>query len=446
MPNRGCQGVGAPKRSANVLIVDDDPNVTRRWAKEFVTSTSLRPVQANTLKDARNILFSDTVSIDALVVDLFFGAGADDPEFGLFDGVDFLNYVNLSGLKLPMFVISASSEMMDYKDKAAKLRLPIVEFFDKLVAGDRRDPAWNRIERLVIEGSNLEEFSVPPAIIQRLLAGKCVAFVGAGFSALVGMPSWDGLLRTLLDFSRRHNRDLLQIRQCQDAIENDEYGIAANIIHELLESSEIFEVLQRSFGQHVMNRVPPELRQRMEVRLQSLLRGPWSGIITTNYDGLLESAFERWTDGCWRVAEDHSRQLGTILLQPDQAEKFFVKIHGSLSISNFVLSTQEYNEVYLRSNKISNFLKAVMMKYHLVFIGCSLEDHILDIRRQLALDYDGNIPMSYAIVPESRRNLRRAPNLRKEYAIDCIFYPEGQHQCLDHFLAETSGLDSRGMG
>ncbi len=36
-------------------------------------------------------------------------------------------------------------------------------------------------------------------LISEVRRGHCVAFVGAGFSMPAGFPSWDGLLRKMLD-------------------------------------------------------------------------------------------------------------------------------------------------------------------------------------------------------------------------------------------------------
>jgi CheY-like chemotaxis protein len=420
-----------------ILIVDDDPHITRRWAKEFAQNTNLKPVEATSLRNAWEIMASRGYDIDAVIADLFFDADSQDPAHDLYDGIDLLRFINLRHPSIPLFVISASADMANYKSKAASLKVPVNEYFDKLMTADPREPAWKKIERQLFDDNVTASFQTPPAILEKLRTQRCIAFVGAGFSAVVGMPSWASLLRSLLEFARRHNRDSRTASQCEDAINNEEFGVAASVIKDLLEDSEILELIHVLYGRQVLNRAPIDLRGRMLRRMDALAHISWSGIITTNYDNLIEIAISQGS-GSWTVAEDHSRQLGTILAQPDMSERFFVKLHGSLSSSNFVLSTRDYNDVYLKSRKISNFLKAIMLKYHLVFIGCSLEDHVIDIRKQLAADYDGNIPMSYALMPATRRNVLRSATLRKESAIDIIFYPDGKFDCVDKFLIECS--------
>jgi len=39
--------------------------------------------------------------------------------------------------------------------------------------------------------------TIDPRLLEDIRAGSCVAFVGAGFSAAAGLPSWPSLLRTL---------------------------------------------------------------------------------------------------------------------------------------------------------------------------------------------------------------------------------------------------------
>ena len=46
-----------------------------------------------------------------------------------------------------------------------------------------------------------------------------------------------------------------------------------------------------------------------------------------------------------------------------------------------------------------------MLRYHIVFVGCSLEDEILRIRRKLCFDFSSRIPTAYALLPESENNV-----------------------------------------
>jgi hypothetical protein len=41
--------------------------------------------------------------------------------------------------------------------------------------------------------------NLPAHLISEVRRGHCVAFVGAGFSMPAGFPSWDGLLRKMLE-------------------------------------------------------------------------------------------------------------------------------------------------------------------------------------------------------------------------------------------------------
>jgi hypothetical protein len=44
--------------------------------------------------------------------------------------------------------------------------------------------------------ANSPEFdaAIPPGLIEEIRAGRCVAFVGSGFSGAAGLPTWEALL------------------------------------------------------------------------------------------------------------------------------------------------------------------------------------------------------------------------------------------------------------
>lgn len=139
-----------PAFAPTVLLVDDDPNVTRRWTNEFHTGTSLGVVTANTLRAGRELIEREEVTIDAVVADIFFEKGKEDDEKELYDGIAFLSYLYENGFKKPMFVMSANTEMADYRRRAETQQVPVVSFIDKFTAGSS---AWINIQRSVLERS-----------------------------------------------------------------------------------------------------------------------------------------------------------------------------------------------------------------------------------------------------------------------------------------------------
>ena len=143
------EGARRSSFAPTVLIVDDDVMVTQRWAREFHQRTSLGVVIANTLADAARIVESKEASFDAVVADLYFQAAAIDAKRRIGDGVDLLEWLSKNGVDVPTFVISASSEMVDYKRRIESSALSVEKYFDKFSSAGTM-PAWIDIQRSVL--------------------------------------------------------------------------------------------------------------------------------------------------------------------------------------------------------------------------------------------------------------------------------------------------------
>ena len=288
---------------------------------------------------------------------------------------------------------------------------------------------------------------VPEKLRQRLVRRQCVAYVGAGFSMACGMPNWIGLLRDLVLSARQAEcsgrtaeyRDAIDT--CVRAIETGQLTMAASLLRKLLPPADMDEAVRQRFGNHVLAQAEDAKRKSMESRLRSLVRGPWSGIVTTNYDVLIERAIGEWVDReVVMVSEDNPR-LGTVLASPPSAGFFFVKTHGSVSGGRVVLSTEEYDRTYLGTDRMTSFLSAMMLRYFVVFVGCSLEDEIVRMRRKLSVDFDGLIPSAYALLPDTEQNRVRSGWLREFAKIESILYPslDTTHESVQQFLEQAAG-------
>ena len=276
----------------------------------------------------------------------------------------------------------------------------------------------------------------------RLQRRQCAAFVGAGFSMPCGMPSWGSLLRILLKTAKMGSTgssNTADLQAAESALRGKNYALAASVLREVMPSAELDAAVLSAFDLNAYRNSSADVRKRMSLRMKNLASGPWAGIITTNYDQLIEYGLGKWTDGEVIQTSGSDRRLGTVLASPDSA-KFFVKLHGSLSASQIVLTTEEYDRTYLCSPQVTEFLTAVMLRYHLVFIGCSLEDEIMRLRRKLTIDFSGNIPMAYAILHETDENVSRAQWLKKYTETECIMYPkeDTKHFGVDSFLAASA--------
>jgi len=283
----------------------------------------------------------------------------------------------------------------------------------------------------------LDDLLLPRPLRGWLEKGRCVAFVGAGFSMPLGFPSWQGLMENLLKYAKEHSQSSDKanvLAEAERQISKGQIVEAAGKLKHLLTKSEFSVFLNKQFSTRCREALAPvEAKERMRTRLQSLINTPWAGIVTTNYDDYIRA------DGFdWR-ANGTDPDLGHIL---SRQEPFLVKLHSGNWLSDVVLTSVDYYETYLsngRSPGVVQFLKALMLTHYVVFIGSSLENRLLDVRRDLHQTFKGYLPNAWALVPATQDNLDRRDAMLKENDIKLITYPtdiasQPPHWCVDRFL------------
>lgn len=284
---------------------------------------------------------------------------------------------------------------------------------------------------------------VPEDLQVSLRKGRCVAFVGAGFSRPCGMPDWSELISALLEYAQRKcisESDCRRLDACRRQLAQRELVSAAEELRNLLQPAEYSIFLRQQFDKRRFYDAPPLVRQRMDARLRNLVNAPWAGVITTNFDELIDD----YCNGWWRFSGD-DRALGYVL---SRGERFYVRLHCTGWPSKVVLTREDYDKVYLPNAErrtIQPFLRAVTQSYQLVYIGCSLEDRLLDLRKDVYSIFGGEIPPAYALLPDSQQNRDRSQQLNQAFAIRTILYqveagPSPEHQAVDDFLSDVAGV------
>ena len=280
-----------------------------------------------------------------------------------------------------------------------------------------------------------------PTVLKRLIEQRqCVAFVGAGFSAAIGMPSWGGLLLQLSTEAEEaafDNSTDESIAKAKEAIYRNEFTLAASILRPLFSGANLNRAIARQFDMQVFHKASMVMQARMLKRLENLISIPWAGIISTNFDTLVEHGISLYSLGNYTQADPYSDNFGDVLSSNAVDERFFVKLHGSVAGAGYVLGTEEYDRIYLSSTKAQIFLSATMLRYSLFFIGSSLEDEILRIRRKLCNDFRGKIPTAYALLPRNSINEGRSQWLRDQAQIISILYDIDSTSNKDHIEVDN---------
>lgn len=196
-------------------------------------------------------------------------------------------------------------------------------------------------------------------LVDLMYAGAVVPFVGAGISASGGFSTWKDHLR----------------RQGKTA------HIASERIEELLASGAyetVLEEIEAVRGREVfINEIRDEFSRSGTIpdvvwRISELFADT---VITTNYDRLIEQAYDTGEAGKIQVINGLNA-----LEKPDPKKITVIKLHGDIqNPKRCILSKNQYDEAY--GNGSLNMHKAIpkLLAYHyknssLLFLGCSLRN------------------------------------------------------------------------
>lgn len=257
-------------------------------------------------------------------------------------------------------------------------------------------------------------------------------FVGAGVSVPLGFPGWTEFLK--LEAARHGLKEAVAHQ-----LERNEFEEAAEFLKNRIGSGEFEDALESAFGER---KVPKEFPQDSAVvEITKLSVGP---VITTNFDRVLERAFETagqpFRDKVW--GSSAADQLTLAILQDRHV---LVKMHGDiLDRHNRVLTLTEYRAHYGDgetpdfNRPLPRLLRRLFESRPLLFIGCSLHhDRTLRILKEVANETRSH---HYAVVehPATEEEL----NTRKQYLSDhwlrCIWFPHRRFESVPLLLRDLA--------
>ncbi|MCA9521747.1 MAG: SIR2 family protein [Myxococcales bacterium] len=242
---------------------------------------------------------------------------------------------------------------------------------------------------------------IPGELIRDILDGRCVAFVGAGFSAAAKLPDWVVLLRRVAADSevaaaiRGHVEALLEgpkpsASKCEQAAQ-------------LLEDELTRPRFVSSVARHLLSHA--QIGETMQDRMRFLREIPFRAILTTNFDGFLSGEVpgpavyktflrperHRWWDEAFWGGE----RMGAPVL----------KLHGDLESEHpdehLVLTRRDYRRRLYGDPGYMPFLHAMLTTNTVLFMGTSFEDAYLNELRSQVLALFGyqthERPLAYAL-------------------------------------------------
>lgn len=227
-----------------------------------------------------------------------------------------------------------------------------------------------------ISYNEVEKYQI---LISALKQRNCVLFVGAGLSVGAGIPTWAKLMQDMItDLKAKHDTEALE-----NWFQKGEYQKIAGYYKNVVTDDEYYNFLKREFQVDAT----PTINHKLIAKL------PIACILTTNYDKLIERAFENRVP----MRKYNSPDIGQINIR----EEFYIlKCHGDIDdYTTIILAEEDYNNLIHKHLAYKEFLKALLQFKTFLFIGYSLND--LDfklIRNHLKYAFGNRIATSYALM------------------------------------------------
>lgn len=211
---------------------------------------------------------------------------------------------------------------------------------------------------------------VPRALIEQIQTGNCVLFVGAGISlGTHGQRGLPGGVQLARELARR--ADFCTLGRCWNLDEDRRscrWDSGCVVSLPTVAQHCVQEWGRRSLVAYVCDRLDaPALKPLQAHRLIAAL--PFSIIVTTNFDRLLEEALRDAGKQVTLVVGDAG------IPYADVTKTLLVKMHGSVEQpASLVLTEEDYVRFFARLPALSTMLSGFFATRTLLFVGYSLAD------------------------------------------------------------------------
>lgn len=272
-------------------------------------------------------------------------------------------------------------------------------------------------------------------LIDRMEARQVVPFVGAGVSAAAHFPSWKEHLREqgrTAGLVPNAVEALLSAGRYEVIIEQIEQERGADVF-----AQEIRDVFSRTHA-------TPELVWRISELFKDT-------VITTNYDRLLEQAYDTGEDNAFQVINGM-----TALERADPKAVTIYKLHGDVQQpARCILGKRQYDQAYGEGELDLGRQIPKLLAYHyktsnLLFLGSSLnEDRTVQVFRAIKQNLgDEEIPQHFSIeqAPDDEAGLVARNAYLTSLGITPVWFEKGCFDYVEGILRQAKNeLSHRGV-
>jgi WD40 repeat protein/energy-coupling factor transporter ATP-binding protein EcfA2 len=205
----------------------------------------------------------------------------------------------------------------------------------------------------------------PPELINALLGGECVLYVGAGLAAQAGLPTWNEFVQNLVEWGLARGAITdITADSLREALATGNAGQVADIV--------VTGINQKPDLQLQLNSYLAETftgPQKLPENYSLISNSTFSAALTTNFDNLLERSYQK--EGLNILTPHDTERLLSCLRA---GELFVLKLFGTVERpETLMLSPAQYESSVSENIIFSQFMETLFVSKTLFFVGASLE-------------------------------------------------------------------------
>jgi hypothetical protein len=214
-------------------------------------------------------------------------------------------------------------------------------------------------------------------LAEEIWRGRCIAFVGAGFSAAAQLPGWVELLRDALALVPMAHRNYSAVQGTlqSPSPSSRELEAAGQLIQDAIGVTRFREVISESLAVDESS-----LDARYLQRRRMLRELPFRAILTTNFDPLLPGSLPT-AEGYRRLLRDSTGGPWDPCYWPGGEGPQVMQVHGAVGTDQLVFARRDYRELLFRNPGYLTFLRALFATKTVLFMGFSFRDAYVDLLR-----------------------------------------------------------------
>jgi hypothetical protein len=277
------------------------------------------------------------------------------------------------------------------------------------------------------------EFILQQLVEQLKSSMGVLPFVGAGLSIPFGFKGWQDFL--LAQAKRAGVETIIKQRIKQGEFEEAAQDLLGELAHR-----DFQDALLAEYGDNKLDGMTLDGAVNY---LPQLISGP---VITTNFDHVLERAFEDSGAPFEVIVWGARIQVAQKAIY--QNKRYLLKLHGDVEDrTDRILTLSEYRKNYGASDAsrlnfkkpLPHLLQILLTGRPVLFLGCSLKnDRVVKFLRRIADDYP-DLP-HYAVVehPGDKKTFASTRKHLAEHGIRPIWYPKGEHEFVERIVKYLS--------